>query len=289
MVMIGLTTWVVTMNGRLFDNLKQLGFNEYEARVYVEMVRQANPVTAYEIGKLSGVPRSKVYEVVDNLRRKQFVVQMENNPKKYLPVEPEEVFSSIKKSFATSITFVKQELKHLERGETIDYIFNIFGKEAIIERSKEMIRSSRSSILIAIDRRMLDSLHEELKNADRRGVELNIVFYGKREEIDFQNVYTHRLREPDIKNFSFILLDIDFEEVLAGTMSATTTEGHGFWTKSVYLNNIMQDNIIHEISLGMLEEKLGLDRIHQLTDHIPDRIWDRAMDQFNRRFHIRIS
>ncbi|MCK4924489.1 MAG: TrmB family transcriptional regulator [Spirochaetes bacterium] len=275
------------MSARLFDNLKQLGFNEYEARVYVEMLHQIDPLTAYEIGKLSGVPRSKVYEVVDNLRRKQFVVQIEDNPKKYLPVDPEEVFSSIEKSFRTSVNFVKEELNHLERGETIDYIFNIFGKETIIERSKQMIRSASSSILIAVDRLMLDVLYKELESAERSGIELSIVLYGKREDIYFQNVYCHQLREPDIRNFCFILLDIDFKEVLAGTMPASTTEGHGFWTRSVYLNNIMQDNIIHEISLGMLEEKLGLDQIHRLTGRIPDRIWEKAMDRFNSKFHIR--
>ena len=277
------------MSARLFDNLKQLGFNEYEARVYVEMLHQIDPLTAYEIGKQSGVPRSKVYEVVDNLRRKQFVVQIEDNPKKYLPVDPEEVFSSIEKSFRTSVNFVKEELNHLERGETIDYIFNIFGKETIIERSKQMIRSASSSILIAVDRLMLDMLCKELESAERSGIELNIVLYGEREDIDFKNIYCHRLREPDIRNFCFILLDIDFKEVLAGTMSASTTEGHGFWTRSVYLSNIMQDNIIHEISIGMLEEKLGLDQIHRLTDHVPDRIWERAMSHFNRKFHIRSS
>ena len=275
------------MSARLFANLKQLGFNEYEARVYVEMLHQIAPLTAYEIGKLSGVPRSKVYEVVDNLRRKQFVVQIEDNPKKYLPVDPEEVFSSIEKSFRTSVNFVKEELNHLERGETIDYIFNIFGKETIIERSKQMIRSASSSILIAVDRLMLDVLYKELESAERSGIELSIVLYGKREDIYFQNVYCHQLREPDIRNFCFILLDIDFKEVLAGTMPASTTEGHGFWTRSVYLNNIMQDNIIHEISLGMLEEKLGLDQIHRLTGRIPDRIWEKAMDRFNSKFHIR--
>lgn len=285
--MIVFTTLVVTMSARLFDNLKQLGFNEYEARVYVEMLHQIDPLTAYEIGKLSGVPRSKVYEVVDNLRRKQFVVQIEDNPKKYLPVDPEEVFSSIEKSFRTSVNFVKEELNHLERGETIDYIFNIFGKETIIERSKQMIRSASSSILIAVDRLMLDVLYKELESAERSGIELSIVLYGKREDIYFQNVYCHQLREPDIRNFCFILLDIDFKEVLAGTMPASTTEGHGFWTRSVYLNNIMQDNIIHEISLGMLEEKLGLDQIHRLTGRIPDRIWEKAMDRFNSKFHIR--
>ncbi len=72
-------------------------------------------------------------------------------------------------------------------------------------------------------------------------------------------------------------------------MSASSNEGHGFWTRSVYLCNIMQDNIIHEISLGMLEQKLGLDQIHNLTDHVPDKIWERAMSHFNKKFHIRSS
>jgi len=274
------------MNGKILDNLKQLGFNIYEARVYVEMLRQMHPLTAYEIGKYSGVPRSKVYEVVDKLHQKQIIVRIEDNPKKYLPVDPEEIFSNIEKSFTTCVNFVREKLSHLDKGEAIDYIFNIFGKETIVERSKEMIRSSQSSILIAIDRSMLEVLEEEMKAAEQRDVELNIVLYGDKEGINFKNVYSHKLRQPDIDNFAYILLDIDFKEVLAGTMPRNTDEGHGFWTKSVYLSNIMQDNIIHEISIGMLEEKLGLEHIHKLTEYIPDRLWDSAMIQFNKKFHL---
>jgi sugar-specific transcriptional regulator TrmB len=251
------------------------------------MLHQTDPLTAYEIGKLSGVPRSKVYEVVDNLRRKQFVVQTEDTPKKYLPVDPEEVFSSIEKIFKTSINFVKEELNHLERGETIDYIFNISGKQTIIEQSKQMIHSASSTILIAVDRPMLNVFQTELQKAERNGIEINIVLYGESKDLQFKNVFNHRLREPDIRNFSFILLDIDFREILAGTMSAGSNEGHGFWTRSVYLCNIMQDNIIHEISLGILEEKLGLEKIHELTQHLPGALWERAMAHFNKKFHIR--
>ncbi len=285
--MIVFTTRVVTiMNSRMLENLKQLGFNVYEARVYVEMLKQVHPLTAYEIGKLSGVPRSKVYEVVDNLRKKQIVVQIEDNPKKYLPVDPEEVFSNIEKTFTTCVNFVRDELNHLEKGEAIDYIFNIFGKETIVDRAREMVRAAESSILIAVDHDMLNSLEMDLKKAEQRGVELYMVFYGDKEGVDFKNVYSHRLREPDIKNFSFILLDIDFKEVLAGTMSKSRNEGHGFWTKSVYLSNIMQDNIIHEVSIGMLEEKLGFEHIESLTDYVPGMIWDKAMEKFNKKFHI---
>jgi sugar-specific transcriptional regulator TrmB len=287
--MIQFTTLVVTMNERLMGSLRQLGFNEYEARVYVEMLRHVTPSTAYEIGKLSGVPRAKVYEVVDNLRKKQIIVQIEENPKKYLPVDPDEVFFNIEEAFNVSVRLVREELQHLEKGETVDYIFNISGKQLIIERAKQMICSSQHSILVAVDRTMLEALTLEMKTAEKRGVVLNIVFYGDRRDIAFENVYSHRLHEPDTEHFTFILLDIDFKEVLAGTMSRSSNEGHGFWTKSVYLNNIMQDNIVHEISLGILEEKLGRSQIHRLIGHMPDRIWDKAMSRFNSKFHIRSS
>jgi sugar-specific transcriptional regulator TrmB len=277
------------MNENLLGSLRQLGFNEYEARVYVEMLRHVTPSTAYEIGKLSGVPRAKVYEVVDNLRKKQIIVQIEENPRKYLPVDPDEVFSNIEKAFNVSVRLVREELQHLEKGETVDYIFNISGKQLIIERAKEMISSSQNSILVAIDRTMLEALTQEFKTAEERGVVLNVVFYGNSEDIAFENVYSHRLHEPDTEHFTFILLDVDFKEVLAGTMSRGSNEGHGFWTKSVYLSNIMQDNIVHEISLGVLEEKLGLEQVHRLTGYVTDSIWDKAMKRFNSKFHIRSS
>jgi sugar-specific transcriptional regulator TrmB len=287
--MIRFTTLVVTMDIKLLDGLRRLGFNEYEARVYVEMLRHIKPTTAYEIGKLSGVPRAKVYEVVDNLRKKQIIVQIEENPKKYLPVDPDEVFSNIEKGFTGSVRLVREELQHLEKGETVDYIFNISGKQLIIERAKEMIFSAQQTVLVAVDGVMFEALQGEMKTAKGRGVDMKIVFYGDCKETDMENVYCHRLQEPDTEHFTFILLDIDFREVLAGTMSRSSNEGHGFWTKSVYLCNIMQDNIIHEISLGILEEKLGLEQIHRLTGYIPDRIWEKAMMRFDSKFHIRSS
>ncbi|MBA7609353.1 hypothetical protein ES703_16544 [subsurface metagenome] len=48
----------------------------------------------------------------------------------------------------------------------------------------------------------------------------------------------------------------------------------------------MQDNIIHEISIGVFEDKLGLDHIHKLTNYIQDKLWDKAMLQFNNKYHL---
>jgi sugar-specific transcriptional regulator TrmB len=279
------TPVVYKMNETLINNLKYLGFNVYEAKVYIELLKQTRPLTAYEIAGISGVPRSKVYEVVDKLFVKHALVQTENSPKKYLAVDPEVILKTIKSEFDSSLEYVKNEFSKLGTGETVDHILNLIGKEPVIKKSVEMITGASESILIATGPNMLSELDGCLHDAEDRGVVLNIVYYSD-EKIAFKNVYYHLLNQPDIKNWLNILLDVDFREVLAGTMSVDSDEGHGICTKNVYMNNILQDNIVHEIYLGILEEKLGIEYIQEITERIPDRLWGRAMKIFKDYFRL---
>lgn len=273
------------MKETLINNLKFLGFNIYEAKVYIEMLKQAHPLTAYEIAGLSDVPRSKVYEVVDKLFVKQALVQTSDNPRKYLAVDPGVILAEIKSAFDSSFEYVKDAFNNLSSGETADYIMNLIGKKSIIKKSKEMINGALESILIAVGPNMLEELEDELRDAEDREVTINFVYYGD-DKIRFKNLYIHKLNQPDVENWLNILLDVDFKEVLAGTMSLALDEGHGIWTKNVYMNNILQDNIIHEIYLGMLEEKLGFEHIHNITGKIPGTLWDKAMVTFKEKFNL---
>ena len=273
------------MNETLINNLKYIGFNVYEAKIYIEMLKQTHPLTAYEIAGISGVPRSKVYEVVDKLFVKHALVQTENSPKKYLAVDPDVILSSIRSEFDSSIEYIKNEFSKLGTGETVDHILHLIGKEHVIRKSKEMITKASESILIATGPNMLSELEGCLHDAEDRGVVLNLVFYGE-EKIDFKNVYNHMLNQPDIENWLNILLDVDFKEVLAGTMSVDSDEGHGICTRNVYMNNILQDNIVHEIYLGILEKKLGIEYIQEITERVPDRLWGRAMVIFKDYFKL---
>jgi sugar-specific transcriptional regulator TrmB len=273
----------------LIARMRFLGFNSYEAKVYVKMLTQPQPLTAYEIAGISGVPRSKVYEVVDRLYKKQTLVQTEENPKRYLAVDPTDVLNSLKAGFDASLTLVRDELSQVNVGETADYILNLIGKDSIIEKSKEMIRCASESILIALDPNMLRELEGDIaaavNRAGNRKVSINIVYYGE-DTIQFDDVHYHKLNQPDIENWLSILLDVDFEQVLAGTMQRSSNEGHGVWTRNVYINNILQDNIIHEIYLGMLEKKFGFDHIRTVTGELPEVLWSKAMGKFRDKFKL---
>lgn len=269
----------------LMTRMRFLGFNSYEAKVYVRMLTQTQPLTAYEIAGISGVPRPKVYEVVARLYKKQTLVQTEENPRRYFAVDPVEVLTSLKAVFDSSVAAVMEELTAANVGETADYILNLIGKDSIVEKSKEMIRSAKESILIALDPNMLEELEEDIISAEKREVSLNIVYYGEN-RIGFDNVFYHKLNQPDIENWPSILLDVDFEQVLAGTMQRSSNEGHGVWKRNVYINNILQDNIIHEIYLGILEKKLGFDNIRAASGELPETLWSNAMGKFRAKFRL---
>ena len=54
----------MTDAGRIGALLERLGFTEYEARAYLTLLGR-NPLTGYELAKLSGIPRPNVYPVLD--------------------------------------------------------------------------------------------------------------------------------------------------------------------------------------------------------------------------------
>jgi sugar-specific transcriptional regulator TrmB len=269
---------------RILQNFQAIGFTIYGAKAYLCMLQQEAPLTGYEIGKKASIPRSKIYEVMDQLLERHVVMLMSHNPRKYLPRNPDEVLSTIHTEYSSRISFIKEDLKNIHQGETVDFIVNLFGKTAIIEKAREIIANAKKSILMAACPEMLNTLKTELRQAEKRSIELHIVVYSTEKTL-FKRSYSHMLNQPDIKRFSYLLLDRDFEEVLAGTMYRSSNYGYGIWTKNVWMKNILHDNIIHEIYLGIMEKKLGVSRISKLAGIHPARLWDRAARKFHNQFH----
>ncbi len=70
------------------DDLMQLGLTEYEARAYVAMVTIGEGGIS-EISQQSGMPRSRVYDIMERLARKGFVEVGAIKPLRYRAVDPE--------------------------------------------------------------------------------------------------------------------------------------------------------------------------------------------------------
>ena len=72
--------------------LKKLGLTMYEAQVYVTLTSLISS-TATEISEKSGIPRSKIYQVLKGLVQKEYVDVEDGRPLTYNVRSPVEVLS----------------------------------------------------------------------------------------------------------------------------------------------------------------------------------------------------
>ncbi len=73
----------------------QFGLNVYETKVWLSLLAKGQ-ATIGEIAEISGVPRSRIYDVLESLEKEGFVVAHLGKPMKYMAIKPELVIERLK-------------------------------------------------------------------------------------------------------------------------------------------------------------------------------------------------
>ena len=82
----------------LVEKLKEIGFNTYEAKVYIALLKKY-PATGYEVSKLANIPQSRTYDTLKVLEEKKVVVSANTKPVTYTPIRPKQLTSSYGENF----------------------------------------------------------------------------------------------------------------------------------------------------------------------------------------------
>ena len=85
--------------------------NIYETKVWLALLSKG-VASAGEIAELSGVPRSRTYDVLEGLEKNGFAMQKIGKPVKYFAVKPVAVIEKLKKNMA-DIAKMNAKLKSL--------------------------------------------------------------------------------------------------------------------------------------------------------------------------------
>ena len=97
------------------EKLQKVGLTEYEAKVYVGLLGD-HLSTATRLSEKSGVPRTKIYSVLESLSNKGWVKVYSGIPLLFKAVDPNVVFERIKEDYTVFMESVKATL-HLEVDE----------------------------------------------------------------------------------------------------------------------------------------------------------------------------
>ncbi|MBU4493132.1 MAG: hypothetical protein KKA61_02080 [Nanoarchaeota archaeon] len=103
--------------------LRQIGLTEYEVKAYLALLK-TEPTTAYKLGKLSGIPTGRIYDVADNLVSKGMIAVLSGRPKYLKAINPK---------IAVSALLTKKENEWKKNKEQINKIINKLEKKKIQE------------------------------------------------------------------------------------------------------------------------------------------------------------
>ena len=87
-----------------YQQLQDLGFSQYEINGYLTLVAH-HPVNGSQLSRLSGIARSRIYDVLRSMVRKGLALQVEQGL--YVPLPPEELVKRLEGQFASNIDLLK--------------------------------------------------------------------------------------------------------------------------------------------------------------------------------------
>lgn len=232
----------------VIDELKKIGFNSYEAKVYVALLKKF-PATGYEVSQMADIPQSRAYDALKSLLEDNIVISTNDKPQKYSPIAPKELTKRYKRKVNSTIEFLDKRLPNVKENYN-EPLHSISGYENILEKIKEIIQNAKKSVYLEIWGEDYKNIEQELKDAYDRDVEIKIVALGEY-KINFGLVYYHHGARGIEYNAGsrLIYLLADNEESLFGKIQSDVS-----WTTNHHIAYLLLNFIVHDMYLLDVEQ-----------------------------------
>ncbi len=236
--------------------------NIYEVKVWTALLSRGI-ATAGELADISGVPRSRSYDVLENLEKKGFIIMKLGKPIKYIAVKPEEILKRIKrkvKDEADNHLKVLEKVSSTDIYKEIDTLYKqgidkveptelsgiLKGRKNVFDHLKTIISNAESNVNIMTTEkgllRKMDILKNVIKKAKTNGVKIKIVAPVK--ELSFISKEVKEsleLRSADEKTKArFILVDgKELLFMLSDDQDVHEAYDMGVWVKTPYFTQAL--------------------------------------------------
>lgn len=206
---------------RLIQVLRKFNYTESEAKVYVSLL-QSGPQTGYEVSKLSNVPRSKVYNVLESLVARGVIATTPGTKTILYRAEPVQRLADLQRtSVEQEICELQRETKNLSLPRDDEQVWKLSGYRSILEKCREMIGHASKQLLMQVWAEELPEL-EPLLLKKQENLNLLVILYDQEGKYDTRltKIYRHGFEKDRIREtgFRWITIATDQREMLHATM-----------------------------------------------------------------------
>lgn len=233
--------------------------NIYETKVWLALLSKGIS-SAGEIAELSGVPRSRTYDVLESLEKRGFVIQKIGKPVKYLAVKPEIVIEKLKNNTQKYAeekvktlsglrdTKEYEELQQLHKSgvepiKNHDLSTSIKGRSNLYIQMRDVMESAEKCVYLASSAYELMSRQKMFKDVfaklKKRKVDIKVIVADI--EAEAQKVSKKLTAPVKSKPLNARFLIVDRRELIF-TMKPTNVHedfDYGVWINSPYFTNSM--------------------------------------------------
>jgi sugar-specific transcriptional regulator TrmB len=231
--------------------------NIYETKVWLALLSKGVS-SAGEIAEISGVPRSRTYDVLESLEKRGFVIQKLGKPVKYLAVRPETVIEKLKNN---TTKYAEEKIKTLiNLKETIEYkelqelhktgiepiknhelSTSIKGRSNLYLQMRAIMEDAVKSVYLTSSAYELLSKQKMFKDTfvklNKRKVEVKVMIGDSKEEADkLSKKFGVEIKSRPI-NARFVITD---KTELIFTIKPTNVHedfDYGVWINSAFFTN----------------------------------------------------
>jgi len=250
------------MNKQAIIALENVGFSTYEARAYLGLL-QENPINGYRLSKITGIPRSRVYETLERLTSRGFAVSYQADPVEYAPLGFDELQMHLKEQFDDKLSILEVEIERLETMGRSENLWNLRGQDSILNRARSMIARAQKSVYLVAWAETLQALEADLETAVNQNRRVVIISCGDTATMPGIH-YCHAFEEEIVQiEVGSLNLVVDGQEVLVGA-TAPPDSCQAFWSYNIDLINITEEYIRHEVYLHKIIERFGASEVEAL-------------------------
>ena len=225
--------------------LRDFAFSKYESSCYLALLTR-HPANGSQLSKLSGIARSRVYDVLRGLAKKKVIFEIEKGM--YVPLPFEELKKRLRNQFESNITLLEEQLDAMVGQSSFEYLFTLNGVEDVISKAMDIIDSARQELYLRLFPKTWERLREPIDRAVRRGVGIRYISMGP-----MDIVYDIQVFHPDYHQIKGKLggesIDIiaDKTEALAGIFEKGKIDHSPFiWSRNHWFVTANRDSLRHD-------------------------------------------
>ena len=229
--------------------------NIYETKVWLALLSKGI-VTAGETAELSGVPRSRTYDVLESLTKRGFAIIKVGKPVRYIAVEPKTVLERMQTNTLNKTNEKITTLSNLKGTSEYDELVqlhkegmtpikleelsgHIKGRANILSKLKEMINSAEKEILIHTTAEDFEDkarvLMSVLNKVDKEKVKIKVNLSGDQYKVRRLASRNELKIKESAQSGKFFI--IDKKELLLMIQPENVQDEVGVWVNSPYFAN----------------------------------------------------